>query len=307
MILLRGHMVGGERQAIAILGLGLIGQAILAATRRYRAFDEVSLPISWTDTALRRGQLAAALTAIGSRDQPQARIDIVWSAGRAGFGATQDELAAEEEPFLDILALADRLVGIAPKTRHGFHFMSSAGGLFEGCRLVDATTEPSPRRHYGIAKVRQEALVQAMRPEIASFIYRPSSTYGLSDGTARLSLINVLIANALRKRVSHLFGDQTTLRDYIQAGDIGSFVAGRLVGHAPNPGTFLLASGQATALQAIVHLVEAALGTRLLLRIDPRPSNAEHMSFRPAALAPGFVATDLAAGIRQIAQRHLYC
>jgi nucleoside-diphosphate-sugar epimerase len=290
---------------IVILGLGLIGQAVLSATRRRGAFAGTRLPLSWTDPALRRAHLNNVRTAIGSADSPPAGIDIVWTAGKAGFGATEDQLAQEDEPFRDVLAFAESLAEAWPTARHRFHLMSSAGGLFEGCRLVATGTEPNPRRPYGHAKLRQEAMVRAMPAGIQASIYRPSSVYGKSNGSGRPSLINVLIANALARRVSHLFADVGTLRDYLMSDDAGEFLAGRLVGEAPS-GTFLLATGKATAVQEIIHLVEVTLGTRLLLRIDPRPGNAEHMSFCPMALPAGFRPTDLATGIRQMARRLLY-
>jgi UDP-glucose 4-epimerase len=304
MILLRGSERPTQGRVIVILGLGLIGQALLSATRQRGAFAGTRLSLSWTDATVRRAQLDHTRAAIGRTDSPPAGIDIVWAAGKAGFAATEEQLAQEEEPFRDVLAFSEGLAEAWPAARHGFHLMSSAGGLFEGCRLVGTGTAPAPRRPYGHAKLRQEAMVGAMRLGIATSIYRPSSVYGTFDGSGRPGLINVLIANALARRMSNLFADVGTLRDYLMAADAADFVAGRLTGEAL-PGTFLLATGKATAVHEIIHLVETTLGTRLLLRIDPRPGNAEHMSFCPTALAAGFKATDLATGIRQMARRLL--
>ena len=66
--------------------------------------------------------------------------------------------------------------------------------------------------------------------------------------------------------------------------------------------TFTLASGKATSMSEILHIVRAVVRRPLYLKIDSRPSNAEHITYRRSALPEGWRPTDIETGIRIVAQ-----
>ena len=136
-----------------------------------------------------------------------------------------------------------------------------------------------------------------MPSAIARTIYRPSSVYGYTP-TGRAGLISTLIANQLQGRVSRILGQMTTLRDYVLADDIGQFITRRVHDpKAPSGDTACLALCRPAAISEVIHLVERALGRRLMLEIDARPSNARHMSFLPSASPADWSPTPLPVGI----------
>src|SRR5262249_7810010 len=155
------------------------------------------------------------------------------------------------------------LVELAPKSRHRFHLLSSAGGLFEGQRFVDTSAKPAPRRPYGEAKLAQEERTAKLRPEVATSIYRPSSVYGFSGAGGRAGLVNTLIENTRKHCPSHIFGDSDTVRDYVLASDIGNFIAGRMSLPIERSRTFLLASGKPSSTQEILKISEKVMGRPL--------------------------------------------
>lgn len=291
---------GARTRAILLFGIGLIGRCISQSLVRGGRVVFEDLPLDWNDGDMRRAQLQAARGRISKHadEREIVGIDTVWTAGKAGFGATADQLALEDKPFDDVLDLARDLAGEFPGARHHFHMMSSAGGLFEGQRLVSNDTPADPLRPYGQAKLAQEN--RASRPSLGLVcsIYRPSSVYGYNRLGGRAGLITVLVDNANMHRTSHIYGDINTLRDYVLASDIGDFVAGRVLSADAESGSFLLANGKPAAIGEVLRIVEKTAGRRLYVRFERQPSNADHMSFAPSALPANWMPTDLETGIR---------
>jgi nucleoside-diphosphate-sugar epimerase len=293
-----GHLV-------LLFGVGLIGRCILQSLARNFVAEFEDVPCDWTDGNAREHQLAALRRRIaGGQRRPIGIVDVIWSAGKAGFGANADELLREDAPFDDILQLAADLAECLPSASHRFHMMSSAGGLFEGQRLVDRNSEPRPVRPYGRAKLSQELRARCLPAGISCSIYRPSSVYGHNRRRGRSGLIAALINGAKTHQTSHIYGNINTLRDYVMAGDIGAFVAAQVSG-SHKPGEFLLASGKPAAIGEVIHIVERAVARRLYVRFEHLASNADHMSFIPAALPEKWVPTNLETGIRLTASQML--
>lgn len=305
MLIRRNVGVTRDRVAVTVIfGLGLIGRMVGASLLRQDGYNTRTATVDWRDATLRAAQfkdIAADIAGIGP-----SQVDIVWTAGKAGFGAGADDIAAEEAPFNDVVGLSERLWGLLPSAGHRFHLMSSAGGLYEGCRLVGLDTPPAPKRPYGAAKLAQEIRCKNLPAGIATCIYRPSSVYGYAGAGGRAGLINVLVNNAWRHAPSRLFGDSATVRDYVYAADIGDFVAARIGSADQSSGTFLLASGKPSAMHEVVHTVERVIGQRLFVRFEPNPTNAQHITFCASALPKDWKATDLETGIRQTARKLLY-
>ena len=291
-------VAGGPSHVILLFGLGLIGQSVEQALRKFRSMEALHLPCDWTDADVRARHLSAIETAVADHDaRGFGQIDIVWLGGRSGFGTSEDDMAQEYDIVADILALSERLCTIAPKACHGFHLLSSAGGLFEGCRHCTADTAPRPLRPYGTGKMAQEALLNTLPDTVLRRIYRPSSVYGhVPNG--RIGLITALIENGVKSKPTHIFGRVDTLRDYVFSSDIGAFIAAQIIGPSATPAqVFLLATGQAVSMHEVIRLVERKLGSALYLQFDPRPSNARDITFMQSALPPLWQPTSLTAGM----------
>jgi UDP-glucose 4-epimerase len=300
-----------SRHVVALFGLGLIGRAAATSLLRLSTWESQELPFSWSDPNQRRvdgSQLAQYLMNIaphseGSDEQEIGRFDIVWAAGRAGFAASQADVQQELEAFQDVLTICNRLCQQVPMAQHAFHLFSSAGGLFEGQRQVDRESMPAPQRPYGALKLEQEQYLAAISAKVTKLIYRPSSVYGYSGSGLRVGLVSALVQNGIRHRVSRIFGEPHTIRDYVLASDVGSFLAKQLTEPLDNSRVFLLASGKPSSMFEMLHKIEQTVGRKLYCQFDARPSNASHISFCKSALPLAWIPTDLDTGIRQAAHQ----
>lgn len=287
---------------IAVFGIGLVGSAIVRAIVRSGVDAIVDFPFSWTDPFGRASDftsLAAAMEKMAKARMVR-QVEVVWAAGRAGFNASQAEVEEELDAFETVMQLCEELAVQLPTSRHRLHMTSSGGGLFEGRKFVDCQSIPAPQRPYGALKLQQEQRARKISSGVIPLIYRPSSVYGFSGPAGRAGLVATLIRNATRYQTSRIFGRLDTVRDYVLANDIGSFMAQRIDQFSEKPQHFLLASGRATAMCEVLDIVRRAVGRPLYVSMDTAPSNANDISYRKSALPDGWFPTDLETGIKQV-------
>lgn len=283
-------------------GIGLIGSSILRALRLRSVASEEVLAFDWKlDLEASAAQLEVIAAQVRSRfaATPGATWAVVWSAGRCGFSAPSEEVDEEFARFDAALAWAERL-GEELGTRPVFHFLSSAGGLFEGCGLVTRETQPAPKRPYGLLKQRQERRLREASA-LTARIYRPTTVYGFLHPDHRRGLIQVLLLNALRHQVTSIYGSFSTLRDFVFSEDIGEFVAQRVVDHGQgSEETYLLGSGKPSSIFEARQIVERALRQKIYVAISMAPTNAVDMAYDRSAFPTDWVPSELETGIRQI-------
>jgi nucleoside-diphosphate-sugar epimerase len=296
--------LAGEEQVIALFGAGLIGSAVARAIMQEGTRSAIILPFSWKDADQRQTDLAfLSETILGIMRGSVRHVEVVWTAGRAGFAAGWAEVEEELAAFESVNRLCAQLCDAFPAARHRFHMMSSAGGLFEGQRFVGKQAVPAPRRPYGHLKLEQEQRANRLSTGIIPFIYRPSSVYGLGIFGGRSGLIPTLIQNAKQYSPSRIVGRLDTIRDYVLVNDIGKFVTQCINKTAERPESFLLASGRPTAMCEVLDIVGKVIGQPLYLKMDTTPSNASHFSYRKSALPNNWFPTDLETGIKQVARQ----
>jgi UDP-glucose 4-epimerase len=296
---------GEAPRVIAVFGAGLIGSSVVEALVTLTGLRAAELPLSWSGGPAWEGQLGACEEKIAAeiaRLEGCSSVQVLWSAGRAGFGAGEPETAIELHRFRSVLALAERLARRPASARTVFHLISSAGGLFEGQRHVGAGALPSPRRPYGRLKQRQEELLLTSDAPLAPRIYRLTSVYGYLRPRQRAGLVSTLLLNGVRQRVSPITGRMSTLRDFVFAGDIAAYLARTLLddgGEAPAV-TRLLAQAKPSSLFEIQTLIESILGHRIYVSYSLDPGNSEDITFSPSALPPGWYPSDLRSSALRI-------
>jgi len=312
MIVLGSGEHPGRR--VLLFGEGLIGSAIAEdlGGRGFARLREASLP--WSDEAALDSlldEIEPVISGNGApadpgRDSPEGRWTVIWSAGTAGFDATEGEAAAELALFRKIVAFARRLPRSMPAPV-AFAFIGSAGGLFEGQRVVDSASAPAPRRPYGRLKLAEEDVLLSGPPGIEPLVFRLSSVYGPLAGRHRRGLIPTLIANAFEGRVSRILGTSSTLRDFVWVKDVARYLVSRIL---ESPGiarekVVTLASCRPASILEIRTLVEDALNRRLYLSFAPAPSNREDITFRPTTMPAGWIPSPLKTNIGLIARTFL--
>jgi nucleoside-diphosphate-sugar epimerase len=295
------------RRVVTIFGVGLLGSAIARSVRLRSDVREVPFPFHWSDREKQASDLETIELAVAERLDEYTSLSVVWSAGRAGFSSTSREVDDELRSFRSLLRLTERLSSrIAPGRAH-FVLLSSAGGLFEGQRQVDANSNPMPRRPYGTLKWEQEQILGAAASGLRKLILRISSVYGHIQSGHRSGLIQTLVANGIRRKVTTIVGTMTTLRDFVWVDDVANFAASRILDETPRPtpSTELLASGRPSSVFEIRNIVESRLRSPVFVSYVPGGSNSDDITFSRAALPNGWFPSDLRTNVRRISQAAL--
>lgn len=303
MILLAGPERGRRPPfALAVFGAGLIGSAVAEAVAAHAQAAPGELPLLWggrrwdEQLGAVEERLAALLTAL-----PRGVLRVLWSAGRAGFAATDEEAAVELQSFRSVLEMTERLALRFPQGDAAFHLVSSAGGLFEGQRHVGPSSRPSPRRPYGRLKLRQEQLLQASDAPFARRIYRVTAVYGYLRPRQRLGLISTLLLNGVRRRVTRITGRMSTLRDFVFVADVAAHIARALVDErGPGERVALLAHAKPSSLFEVQGLIEGILGRKIYVSYSLDLDNSEDITFSPGALPAGWHPSDLGPNLARI-------
>jgi len=288
---------------VAVFGVGLIGSSLVAALEAQGALREGHYPIAWNEPDERAPQLAAIESALttalgaGSCDA----LQVVWSAGRCGFEASQAEADRERDAFDDVVSMVERVARRSSGRAMRFLMIGSAGGLFEGQRRVDRRSRPNPKRPYGRLKLCQEQRIQAAGVPWTPEIVRLTSVVGALRAGQRRGLISTLIANGQRRLPTRIVGRMETLRDFISVEDVATFLARRIRGgDSRDLPVVTLASFRPASLAEVQRLVEQALGRRLYVSYALAPSNDMDITFSPGLRPPGWAPRDLFSSVRDI-------
>jgi UDP-glucose 4-epimerase len=296
-----------DRVLVLLFGQGLIGGSIYRALQGHRVWNTYDSPFSWENDDTQIGDLKRVESWLDRADRRDCSIHLVWSAGTAGFEASNEGIANELRSFERVVEFTDLVLPLLSGGETHIHFISSAGGLFEGVRGISPETIPAPKRPYGRLKLEQERLVEGLNSSVFRHTYRPTSVYSTLQANKRCGLIPTLIWNTLRNRESMIFGRYTTLRDFVWADDIGDFIARKILfpGSAERHEQLLLASGTPTTILRIVRLVEDALMRPVPVRFSEVVHNQADITVDPRCLPTDLHTTDVASAIRRICSQLL--
>ena len=290
-----------EHHLVLVFGLGLIGSAIAKALLQLEFQSLADIPFDWQDDS----QMADTRSIIESFclriSKRPGRLTFLWSAGTTGFYSSTDEADREYSLFRKMVEFALDLQKILQPTAFNFHCVSSAGGLFEGQRVIRDTSCPTPVRPYGVLKKQQEDLLMNTFSEAEIAIYRPSSVYGPKE-QSRHGLINNLILNGRAGRMTVLDAHVMSLRDYVFAGDIGNFVARRIrfeSDESINKPVQFLVSARCSSIFEVFQKIRRILNLHAQFRYDDQFGNHKNITFSDSVLPPGWRPVSLDVGLRQ--------
>jgi nucleoside-diphosphate-sugar epimerase len=290
-----GHLV-------IMFGLGMIGSAIRDSLLDFEYHLMARIDFDWQDVQQRDSDFSLIETSCLACSPPPDRISVVWSAGKGAFRSTQDELSRENIPFMNTVEFVLKLKKALDSARFDFHYISSAGGLFEGQRVINDKSIPAPVRPYGRLKLAQEQVLRNSFGKNEIAFYRPSSVYGPMVQKTQQGLINNLVSNGRNRRVTVLDAHVMALRDYVFSGDIGNFVAKRIrSGNTEVDGSpvHFLVSSRCSSIFEVVQKIERTLKLNLQFRYDESFGNNSNITFSDSVLPPGWSPSTLDVGIRQ--------
>jgi UDP-glucose 4-epimerase len=302
------HSVPSEKKEpchfIIIFGIGLIGSAIFYSLRSLRNFKYKIVPLYWStfnkeDESFIVNEFKTIAEQLLRKINSEVIVSWVWSAGKAGFGAQENDVSYELSNFLYTLEASLRSEKYISDLNHHFHLVSSAGGLFEGQRNVGPASSPKPLRPYGHLKLEQEKALQSEAKDLKISIYRPSTVYGFYREGQRMGLVSTLIANGIARKVSTFYGNEGTIRDYIFSSDIGTFISKEILetSQKKDISIYTLASAKPTSLFEIKKKVESKIDRRLYATYVGGDLNSLDNSYEQSILPDKLTITDLNYGI----------
>lgn len=289
-----------ELPVIVQFGIGLIGTAIMQAITdtglytRQRYLLDWGNKISYSDLLDRIFKDITGIPYMTS-------VEVIWSAGRATFLSNEHETVEELINYKNIVGYLNS--HIASSVNVNFTLMSSAGGLYEGQRVIGKETLVSPKRYYGFLKLKQEEYLLEQNNFLTKSIYRLSSIYGNVHHHHRMGLIPTLLKNGLANRETKIYGNLSTLRDYVLARDVGFFLVNQsIISKSTSCGenVFVLASGKPTSVHEIIKRIEALLNKRVFISVQVNTTNSEHITYLNDISPPNWKVTDLNLGIAEV-------
>jgi nucleoside-diphosphate-sugar epimerase len=288
---------------VLIFGVGLIGSHIVKdlLLESYILLDKIAY--SWFYEENRASEKIQIINSvkrnyIDTLNGNDFKIDVLWSAGKGGFGMTESDVSMELRSFVDMLDIAQLLQSTFSSSQIRVHLISSAGGLYEGQRNVGVDSVPDLKRPYAKLKIQQENLLSSFT-ELIKFIYRPSSVYGYAGIYSRLGLIPTLLLNGAKNQGSVIFGSPDTLRDYVWVNDVSNFVAKNILSSEAVSQSYILASGKPTSLLEISVRVQHFLNKKIFLRFVKEGVNSAHNTFSPNTYPHSWNPMDIETGIRK--------
>ncbi|WP_339868357.1 NAD-dependent epimerase/dehydratase family protein [uncultured Algoriphagus sp.] len=258
MILLKPE---NSNKLIVVIGLGLIGNAILSRFKKLNCVIQDQQKVNWEDSSFFKIEFLNWIS--GNLNPTIKNLDIVWSAGKSGFGSTEQECLLENLHFNNFLESLEELKSKASIDLK-ILLISSAGALFEGQLGVNYSSKPNPKRPYGFAKLVQEQLLASKFPN-SYCIYRPSSVYGHVQLGKRFGLLSRMVESIYQNTEIKIFGGISTLRDFIWVDDVARPIVENVVlkSYEKNQIIFLVAA-KPTSILEISRLITKVTGKRVL-------------------------------------------
>jgi len=275
-----------SRDFIVLVGLGLIGSLIfkqLLATHKVLA----EAPAAGYSRESGRKLAAHAQSTLNQSRYSVGRLDYIYAAGAAGFFSSAEQMNQEYDYALSV---TEGLVSTLHFEILVGHLVSSAGGVYEGCKHITQNTKAAPARPYGESKLKLEKAFSSLFDHL--MIYRPTSVYGYLGSGYRRGLITQLIWDAQHQSTTPIFGALHTLRDYVWAGDIGHHIHAKIASQESDSQTMILASGRPVSVFEILHKLEKYLLRRPRIALV-HAENARNITFSPSVIARGFHASPL--------------
>jgi UDP-glucose 4-epimerase len=287
---------------VLMFGLGMIGSSIRDGLHKFDFKVMDAIAFDWQKSTQWSEAFKLIEASCKAHHAPVERLSVVWSAGKGGFHTLEGDIALENAPFEAVVQFIQKMTTALDQPRLDFHYISSAGGLFEGQRVVCNRSIPAPKRPYGHLKLNQENVLQQTFGQDEISLYRPSSVYGPMRQRAQQGLINNLISNGRSGRTTVLDAHIMSLRDYVFCGDIGRFVAKRIrfgrKGIKDGVLSFLVSSRCASIFE-VVGKIEQILKLKLSFRYDESFGNHSNITFSDSVLPPAWSPSTLEVGIRQ--------
>ena len=211
-------------KALVIGGGGLLGSHLIVELQSQGiSVFRPTLSFSWEDTEMLSKQFRFAFEEFSKTVNSSEDWFIYWSAGTASMHSSEQDLSKETYQFNEFIqaTLKSRL----NLSKGTLIFSSSAGAVYAGSkeRLITEDSSVAPINPYGLEKLKQEKLLEAIlsaHPEFTILIARISTLYGVRNRrSSRQGLLAQISRNVVLNQPIHIYVPLETMRDYIHAQD----------------------------------------------------------------------------------------
>jgi len=146
-------------------------------------------------------------------------------------------------------------------------FVSSGGTLYGNPEStpVDETYPANPLSFHGAGKVALETFLRTFStlPEKNTTILRPSNVYGPGQPLrSGFGVIRTMLEHVLRGTVMEIWGDGTSVRDFLYIDDMLSALI-RLIDFPHDNNTYNVGSGAGYSLNQLKEIIESVCGKKL--------------------------------------------
>jgi len=151
---------------------------------------------------------------------------------------------------------------------------ASSGGTVYGPQkqAVDEKSTPKPFSPYGITKLATEYFLNYFREHsgLAADTYRIGNAYGPRQSMWRpQGVISVWMRDVLAEKEIQVYGDETTLRDYVYIEDI-TFLMTHSLCDLDSSEVYNLGTGKGTSVLQLLNIFHTVLDASIRYRIHPR-------------------------------------
>jgi UDP-glucose 4-epimerase len=236
--------------------LAAAGQPPLVLTRHRPAEDVVAAVGEWN---LRLGDAAEVETVAALLEGVE---HVAFCAG--GLLPSQSEQDPERDRELTLQPVRATLAALRERPGATLTYLSSGGTVYGNPeQLPVAESAPAaPVSAYGKLHLACEREIETARAEhsLDTRILRCATVYGEHQRPERgQGAIVTFLHRIGRGEPIELFGDGSTIRDYVYVGDVARAVIA-LMAKTNVPPVVNVGSGEATSLVAVMRLVEQELG-----------------------------------------------
>ncbi len=187
---------------------------------------------------------------------------IVYAAG--GLLPAASERDPERDEDLTLTPLRNLLAAMRDRPEARLLYLSSGGTVYGDPEHVPVSEDEPTHPHavYGRLHLRCEEEILAAQRErgLRARILRCSTVYGEGQRPDRgQGVITTFLSRIERGEPIEVFGDDTTIRDYLYVGDLARIV-NALASHDEGPTVLNVGSGEGASLADILRLTEAEVG-----------------------------------------------
>lgn len=190
-------------------------------------------------------------------------------------GCGYDEYKQE---FEDVIFPTVRLMQLCSKLGVQFVFFSSGGTVYGERKTLKPFVETDPKEpisYYGLSKqmIENSILFENRMSNLQYLILRPSNPYGPGQNiNGRQGLIAVSLGKIMSKEPITIWGDGSSVRDYIYIDDLATVVVQLLREDVCNM-TLNIGAGKGYSIKEVIGILGKVVDVEVKVELSPRRKN----------------------------------